>query len=104
MAEEVKEQARKTIPFWVCLISSVGLCIAGFAVPPMGVIDGSVLTAVGMLFGFATLGQLPVIIKTAGNIKMTAAGVTLEAQARNKKLNNINTNDDGLESGERADA
>lgn len=48
--------------FWVCLVTSVGLCVAGFVVPPAGVIDGSVLTAVGELFGFATLSQLPVLI------------------------------------------
>ena len=43
--------AKKTIPFWICLIVSIGLIVAGFCVPPMGIIDGSVLTAVGILFG-----------------------------------------------------
>lgn len=31
--------------------------------PPMGIIDGSVLTAVGLLFGFAALAQVPEMIK-----------------------------------------
>lgn len=41
--------------FMVCLIISIGLFVGGFFVPPLGVIDGSVLTAGGILFGFAAL-------------------------------------------------
>jgi hypothetical protein len=33
----------------------VGLIVGGFFVPPMGIIDGSVLTAVGELLLFPTL-------------------------------------------------
>lgn len=49
--------------FWICLIVSVALCIAGFIVPPTGVIDPSVLTAVGELLGFASVAQIPYLIK-----------------------------------------
>ncbi len=41
--------------FLVCFFVSVGLIIGGFFVPPMGAIDGSVLTAVGELLLFPTL-------------------------------------------------
>lgn len=41
--------------FVICFFVSVGLMIGGFFVPPMGVIDGSVLTAVGELLLFPTL-------------------------------------------------
>jgi hypothetical protein len=41
--------------FVICFFVSVGLIIGGFFVPPMGVIDGSVLTAVGELLLFPTL-------------------------------------------------
>lgn len=34
---------------------SVVLIVGGFFVPPMGVIDGSVLTAVGLLLAFGAL-------------------------------------------------
>lgn len=44
------------IAYWICLILSIGLIIGGFLVPPLGLIDASVLTAVGELFGFAALG------------------------------------------------
>lgn len=41
--------------FAITLGVSVGLVVAGFLVPPTGVIDGSVLKAVGELLGFAAL-------------------------------------------------
>lgn len=41
--------------FFVCLICSIGLFVGGFFCPPMGQIDGSVLTAGGILFAFAAL-------------------------------------------------
>ena len=50
------------VVFFICLSISVILMVAGFCVPPTGIIDGSVLTATGELFGFATLFQLPDMI------------------------------------------
>lgn len=41
--------------FVICFFVSVGLVIGGFFVPPIGVIDGSVLTAIGELLLFPTL-------------------------------------------------
>lgn len=43
------------LPFWVCLGISIALIVASWFVPPMGVIDGSILAGVGELFGFASL-------------------------------------------------
>lgn len=54
---------RHSVIFWVCLSVAIGLMVGGFFAPPTGVIDGSVLTAVGFLFLFAALGELPLIIK-----------------------------------------
>lgn len=51
---EKQKHADKYI-FFICLVVSIGLFIGGFFCPPMGVIDGSVLTAGGILFGFAAL-------------------------------------------------
>lgn len=42
--------------FYVCLGIAIALFVGGFFCPPKGVIDGSVLTAGGILLGFATLG------------------------------------------------
>ena len=43
------------IAFAISFFASLGLIIGGFFVPPMGVIDGSVLTAVGELIAFPTV-------------------------------------------------
>lgn len=50
-----EKHADKSI-FIVCLCMSLALFIGGFFCPPMGVIDGSILKAAGILLGFATLG------------------------------------------------
>lgn len=49
-----RKHADKQI-FYVCLTISIALFVAGFFCPPPGAIDGSVLTAGGILLGFATL-------------------------------------------------
>ena len=45
--------------FYTTLVLSILLLVGGFLSPPMGIIDSSVLTAVGLLLSFATLAQLP---------------------------------------------
>lgn len=69
MAEIVKDLLGKVV-FWVCLIVSLVLIILGFVVPPMGTIDPSVLTAVGEVFGFATLGVVADAIKEGYDAKI----------------------------------
>lgn len=41
--------------FFVCFGFTLALFVGGFFCPPMGNIDGSVLTAGGILLGYATL-------------------------------------------------
>jgi predicted Kef-type K+ transport protein len=52
---ETRTQLMLRITFALCFFVSVGLIVGGFFVPPMGIIDGSVLTAVGELLLFPTL-------------------------------------------------
>ena len=73
-----KEATRKGIAFWLTLVTSMGLIIAGFCVPPTGIIDGSVLKSVGLLLGFATLAQIPIIIEVAGYFRMTKGDLVIE--------------------------
>lgn len=56
MTAIIKKKTIKNPSFWLCLSVSIGLIVGGFFTPPMAEIDGSVLTAVGTLFAFATLG------------------------------------------------
>lgn len=53
--QEITRSALCRFIFIVCLATSVMLIVAGFIVPPMGEIDGSVLTAVGELLLFPTI-------------------------------------------------
>ena len=67
--------------FYLTFVISLLLTIGGFLLPPMGIIDGSVLTAVGELLMFGVLAQLPDIIDAAKNgksIKVTKGDFTAE--------------------------
>lgn len=76
---------KKSIAFWICLITSIILFVGGFLVPPMGVIDGSVLKAVGMLLGFGALGQAQVLIKEFEHTKFTKGDMTIEVERKKKR-------------------
>jgi hypothetical protein len=54
-ADEPRTFLLSRITFAICFFVSVGLIVGGFFVPPLGVIDGSCLTAVGELLLFPTL-------------------------------------------------
>ena len=55
--------------FYLTFAISLLLIIGGFLLPPMGIIDGSVLTAVGELLMFGVLAQVPALISAAKNGK-----------------------------------
>ena len=38
------------IAFWITLCIALSLIIGGFFIPPRGIIDGSILTATGIMF------------------------------------------------------
>lgn len=79
------------ITFYITLATSVILIVAGFCVPPTGVIDGTVLSAVGELIGFAVIAQLPQLIKD-GKVIKTKVGDSLEVTIND---NNEKTDEDG---------
>lgn len=56
--------------FYATFIISVLHIIGGFFCPPIGVIDGSVLTAVGLLLLFATIEKIPEAIRAGRSIKV----------------------------------
>ena len=55
--------------FYLTFAISLLLIIGGFLLPPMGIIDGSVLTAVGELLMFGVLAQIPSILDAVRNGK-----------------------------------
>lgn len=67
--------------FYLTLAISLLLIIGGFLLPPMGIIDGSVLTAVGELLMFGVLAQLPALIdaaKDGKSVKISKGDFTAE--------------------------
>lgn len=65
--------------FNVTFVLSVLLIIGGFLCPPIGVIDNSVLSAVGLLLMFATVEKIPDAIKAGRSFKVSKGDITLEA-------------------------
>ena len=78
MGKIIKERLMSSIAFWVCLSTSLVLITLGFIVPPMGDIHPSVLTAVGELFGFATLGVVADAVREGYDAKITHGNTTVE--------------------------
>ena len=54
MAQTIRPQGKKQLYLAVLLtVSGIALLVAGFTVPPLGVIDSSVLVAYGEVMTFA---------------------------------------------------
>lgn len=60
---------------------SVLLIVGGFVCPPIGVIDGSVLSAVGLLLMFATIDQMPQAIQAGRNLRIQKGNLTIESSS-----------------------
>lgn len=64
--------------FYITLIASIALMVGGFFCPPIGVIDGSVLTAVGLLLLFAVVEKIPMAIKAGKSIRIQSGTASVE--------------------------
>ena len=67
--------------FYLNLVVSIALIVGGFFVPPVGVIDGSVLTAVGLLLMFSVIDKIPEAIKAGKTVKISKGDFTAEVSA-----------------------
>lgn len=85
MSETYKRATIKNPAFWVCLTITIGLFVAGFCVPPHGEIDGSLLTAGGILFAFATLETVHIAIKKGVDAKVKHGQTELTVGDLNKE-------------------
>lgn len=74
-------------------IAAIVLIFTSFFIPPMGVIDGSVLAATGEIFAFAALGTV---------IKAIDKGVDAQVQHNNTTITvgDLTKQDDDNESGD----
>ena len=70
--------------FYLNLAVSIALIVGGFILPPTGVIDGSVLTAVGLLLMFGVIAQIPDILDAVRNgksIKLQKGDMSVDISA-----------------------
>ena len=64
--------------FYFNLTVSILLIVGGFLVPPVGIIDGSVLTAVGLLLMFSVIERVPDAIKAGKSVKISKGDSSIE--------------------------
>ena len=66
----------------ITLVVSILLIVGGFFCPPMGSIDGSVLTAVGLLILFSFIEKLPEAIAAGRSVKIQRGDTSLEVSGK----------------------
>ena len=71
--------------FLICLIVALGLIITSFFIPPLAVVDGSVLAAVGEIFAFAALGEVAAAIERGHSASITHGNTTIEIKKEEEK-------------------
>lgn len=82
----IKTAKWHTVAFAVCLAVSSGLIIGGFFVPPTGVIDGSVLTAAGLLLGYAALGQIHSLVASGKEVTINHGSTSVSVGDRDEDM------------------
>lgn len=78
MGEVLHKAVISNIPFWVLNFFAIALLACSFIVPPLGIIDGSVLAAVGEVFAFAALATVVKAIDKGTTAKVSHNDTTLE--------------------------
>lgn len=97
MNESIKEMTKNvktstTVALLTCIVATIGLFIASFLVPPLGVIDGSVLRACSVLFAFASLAVLREAIREGIGAKLTHGNTTIEIRDQDAAVDAQNDN------------
>lgn len=64
--------------FYLNLVVGILLIVEGFFDPPVGVIDGSMLTAVGLLLMFSVIEKIPDVIKAGRSVKIQKGDFSAE--------------------------
>lgn len=71
--------------FLICLVVSLVLIVTSFFIPPLAVVDGSVLAAVGEIFGFAALGEVGAAIERGNTATITHGNTTIEVKKEDEE-------------------
>lgn len=73
--------------FLFCVVVSAALLITSFVTPPAWIIDGSVLAAVGELFGFAALGEVAAAIERGHSASISHGNTTVTINKQEEEDN-----------------
>lgn len=76
-----KKQRLCVATFILCLTTSIALVVGGFLVPPLGVIDGSVLKAVGELLVFPTIAYGFRAVEMGIDVRISKGDTTIEVDS-----------------------
>lgn len=85
MRKILKETWESNIWMRILTISSIILIIASFFVPPLGIIDGSILAAVGELEAFGVLWILMYAIEKGTNASFKKGDVEVEIKEKEEE-------------------
>ena len=77
--------------FLLTVLVSIGLIVTSFFVPPLAVIDGSVLAAVGELFGFAALAEVAWAVEKGHSATISHNNTTIEIKQQEEEGEDENT-------------
>lgn len=79
MSETIKS-INDCTPKWykLLLLASTLLVIAGLIIPPVGVVDASVIAAVGELSLTGLFGMIPYYLQSSNNIKLSKGSTSVE--------------------------
>jgi len=77
------------ILFWVLLFIGAGFVIGSFFIPPMGVIDSSVLAAFGEMQGFASLGVGFECVYLGMEVKLQKGDTEIIVHQQHDENNNV---------------
>ena len=86
MKEIINKCIIHNIYFYILALISIGLIIASFIVPPTGVIDPSVLTGIGEIFAFASLGAVFKAMDKNESITMSHGDTSITINGKKYKL------------------
>lgn len=94
MAEIVKDfWWGMPIGLYLILFLSIGIGVAGFCVPPMGAISGSVLKFIALILGaswlFYTTVHIPEFIERGAKIKASVGNAQIEIGRKKEEENEV---------------
>lgn len=86
-----------TIGLWVCTLSTIGLLVASWCVPPLGAIDPSALKGGSLIFAFAGLFELREAIREGLGFKLQHGSTTIEVKDQDGQPGETPAPDDDTE-------